>query len=57
MRTIEDICKEHNLNVIPPISYKELLKQIYYNFDKVTLQNLMNDVMEEETQYGERIFD
>lgn len=57
MRTIEDICLAHNLNINPNTTYKDIIKQIYYDFDKQSLQALMNDIMDEETQYGDRIFD
>lgn len=57
MRDITDICLEHGIAVDKDTNFKDFIKQIYYNFDKSTLQNLMNDIMKEEVQYGEQIFD
>lgn len=57
MRNITDICLEHGITVDKDTNFKDFIKQIYYNFDKSTLQNLMNDIMEEEVQHGEQIFD
>lgn len=57
MRDIVKICSEHGIEVDDNTSFKVFIKKIYYDFDKQTLQELMNDIMSEEVQYGERIFD
>ena len=57
MRNITDICLEHGITVDKDTNFKDFIKQIYYDFDRFTLQNLMDDIMEEEVQHGEQIFD
>lgn len=57
MRDIIKICSEHGIEVDDNTSFKVFIKKIYYDFDKQTLQKLMDDIMSEEVQYGERIFD
>ena len=57
MRDIVKICSEHGIEVNDNTSFKDFIKKIYYDFDKKTLQELMNDIMSEEVQHGERIFD
>lgn len=57
MRDIIDICLEHGITVDKDTNFKDFIKQIYYDFDRFTLQNLMDDIMEEEVQHGEQIFD
>lgn len=57
MRDIVKICLGHGIEVDDNTSFKDFIKKIYYDFDKQTLQQLMNDIMSEEVQHGERIFD
>lgn len=57
MRDIVKICLEHGIEVDDNTNFKDFIKKIYYDFNKQTLQALMNDIMNEEVQYGERIFD
>ena len=57
MRDIVKICLEHGIEVDDNTSFKDFIKKIYYDFDRQTLQELMNDIMSEEVQHGERIFD
>ena len=57
MRDIVKICLEHGIKVDSNTNFKDFIKKIYYDFDRQTLQELMNDIMSEEVQHGERIFD
>lgn len=57
MRDIVKICLEHGIEVDGNTNFKDFIKKIYYDFDRQTLQELMNDIMSEEVQHGERIFD
>lgn len=57
MRDIVKICLEHGIEVDNNTNFKDFIKKIYYDFDRQTLQELMNDIMSEEVQHGERIFD
>jgi hypothetical protein len=60
-KEFKELCAYYNLNVEEDngneCPFREVIREIYYNWTKEELQSFMNNLMYEEEKYGEALFD
>ena len=60
VKSFIQICADNNLIIScngKELPFREVIKEIYYNWNMEDLQNFMNDLLYSETQIGEVLFD